>query len=713
MSSIQPTIKSASPYRAALREFVLIFSLGALLIVAVGVATIWFDHRAQSARVEGHDAMEVELASKLIAHDFETVVSDLRMLSKTPDMLDFLNSRKAADRVRLAEYFRVFAAESGLYDQARFLDANGMEKVRVNYGDHSARIVPDEQLQDKSGRYFFRDTIKLGAGQVYVSPLDLNIEQQRIEMPFKPMIRFGTPVFDRDGKKRGIVLLNYFGSVLLHSFKEVFTGEGRPMLLNRDGYWLSSPEPGDEWGFMLGNQRTLGKDYPEEWRVISATSQGRIRTANGLFTFWTVWPLQPGHSSATGTALPSGASQRALAHDEYYWKIVLHRPSIPVLSAEELASHRAALAIMAGSLLLWAVLAWHLALARAGRKQWRAALAESETRLREISETLAEGVYVVDKTGQIVFANPAAQRELGYTEAELLGQQAHALLHYQKPDGTPCSRQDCEIGRVMVSGQTYRAIDDAFWRKDGSLLPVAVSASPIVRNGKMEGLVVAFHDITGRKQSQERLTQAMADLAQSNRETERINTELMQANAELERISHSDGLTGVANRRHFDIFLDGEWRSAARADQSLSLIMIDIDYFKAYNDHYGHQGGDDCLKSVAGALGAALGRPRDLLARYGGEEFAVVLPDTSPEGALHVAENLHGAVERLHLPHVKSDASKYITVSLGVATMMPDAQASIPAVLIAAADKALYQAKMQGRNRICVADGPETAAAIP
>jgi diguanylate cyclase (GGDEF)-like protein len=229
----------------------------------------------------------------------------------------------------------------------------------------------------------------------------------------------------------------------------------------------------------------------------------------------------------------------------------------------------------------------------------------------------------------------------------------------------------------------------------------------------MEGLVVAFHDITGRKQSQERLTQAMADLAQSNRETERINTELMQANAELERISHSDGLTGVANRRHFDIFLDGEWRSAARADQSLSLIMIDIDYFKAYNDHYGHQGGDDCLKSVAGALGAALGRPRDLLARYGGEEFAVVLPDTSPEGALHVAENLHGAVERLHLPHVKSDASKYITVSLGVATMMPDAQASIPAVLIAAADKALYQAKMQGRNRICVADGPETAAAIP
>jgi diguanylate cyclase (GGDEF)-like protein/PAS domain S-box-containing protein len=365
------------------------------------------------------------------------------------------------------------------------------------------------------------------------------------------------------------------------------------------------------------------------------------------------------------------------------------------------------------SLLLWAALSGYLAQARAARKQWQVTLADSENRLREISETLAEGVYVIDESGQIVFANPAAQRELGFTEAELLGHNAHALFHYRKPDGAPYPEAECKIGKVVVSGRTHRAIEDAFWRKDGSLLPVAVSASPIVREGKATGSVVAFHDITGRKQAQERLEQAMAELALSSRETERINAQLRQANSELERISHSDGLTGVANRRHLDAYLDNEWRSAARAGQTISLIMIDIDHFKAYNDHYGHQGGDDCLKEVARALHAALGRPRDLLARYGGEEFAVVLPDTSPEGALHVAENLHGAVERLHLPHVKSDTSKHVTVSLGVATMKPDAQASIPAVLIAAADKALYQAKTQGRNRICVADGPETAAVIP
>lgn len=338
------------------------------------------------------------------------------------------------------------------------------------------------------------------------------------------------------------------------------------------------------------------------------------------------------------------------------------------------------------------------------RKQWQATLAESENRLREINLTLAEGVYVIDESGRIVFTNPEAERELEYSEAELLGQNAHSLFHYQKADGTPYPEAECEIGQVVHSGQIYRAAEETFWRKDGTPLPVAVSSSPIMREGNVAGSVVAFHDITERKRAQEMLKQAMSELEQSSRETERINDQLRLANSELERISQSDGLTGIANRRRLDAYLDKEWHSAARANRPLSFIMIDIDHFKAYNDHYGHQGGDDCLKKVAGALQAALGRPHDFLARYGGEEFAVVLPDTPLSGALHIAENLRSAVEAMNLPHAASATAKQVTVSLGVVAMTPDVREAIPAVLIAAADKALYQAKAQGRNRVCVSE---------
>ncbi|MDD5240829.1 MAG: diguanylate cyclase [Sulfuricella sp.] len=692
-----PAIKIAALYRAAVREFIFIFAAGALLIVAVALGAIRLDSRTQTARMETRDAMQVELASKLIGHDFETAASDLRMLAKTPDMLDFITSEKASDRDRLAENFRVFAGEAKLYDQVLFLDAKGMEVVRANYDNRAAVIVPHGQLQDKSGRYFFRDAFKLAAGQIYVSPLDLNIEHERIELPYKPMIRFGTPVFDRRGQKKGVILLNYFGSALLDNFKETFKGgDQRTMLLNRDGYWLSSPNPGDEWGFMLGNPRTFGKGLPKEWKAISSADHGSIRTGNGLFTFMTVYPLLPGQSSATGSPLPREPSTRPLEHNEYYWKIVSHRPPAS-FSHERLNGHPVVLAILTGSLLLWFLLSGYLALSRASRKRWQATLAESENRLREISVTLAEGVYVIDENGRVVFTNPEAQKELGYSGAELLGQNAHALFHYQKPDGTPYPEEACEIGRVVLSGQTYRAVEETFWRKDGTLLPVAVSSSPIMRDGQVAGSVVAFHDITGRKLAQQMLKQ-------SHIETERINTRLREVNSELEHISQSDWLTGVANRRHLDAYLEKEWRSAARAGRSLSLIMIDIDHFKAYNDHYGHQGGDDCLKVVAGALSSTLGRPDDLLARYGGEEFAVVLPDTPLEGALHIAESLRSGVEAMNIPHAKSSVSKQVTVSLGVAAMVPDVRDAIPAVLVAAADKALYQAKAQGRNRVCASE---------
>jgi diguanylate cyclase (GGDEF)-like protein len=188
--------------------------------------------------------------------------------------------------------------------------------------------------------------------------------------------------------------------------------------------------------------------------------------------------------------------------------------------------------------------------------------------------------------------------------------------------------------------------------------------------------------------------------------------ELEQANQMLARFSYLDAVTGIANRRNFDDGLELEWRRLLREGGPLSLIMVDIDHFKAFNDTYGHQKGDECLKAVAQTLRHALHRPGDLCARYGGEEFSVILPGTDPEGALAVAEGLRASIEGLAVPHRGSSVAEVVTISVGVATVHPKEGGS-GASLIDGADKALYRSKHGGRNRVTAAPSVPEAAAAP
>lgn len=174
---------------------------------------------------------------------------------------------------------------------------------------------------------------------------------------------------------------------------------------------------------------------------------------------------------------------------------------------------------------------------------------------------------------------------------------------------------------------------------------------------------------------------------------------LVQANHKLEVYSHTDGLLNIANRKYFDQRLEEEWLRAIRSQQPVGLLMIDVDYFKRYNDTYGHQAGDACLKSVAKAAASGLARSTDLLARYGGEELVVVLPDTHLDGTYQVAQDICAAVAKLKIPHAGSGAAPYVTVSIGVASLNPPRVSSADR-LVAAADQALYQAKKNGRNQV-------------
>lgn len=191
----------------------------------------------------------------------------------------------------------------------------------------------------------------------------------------------------------------------------------------------------------------------------------------------------------------------------------------------------------------------------------------------------------------------------------------------------------------------------------------------------------------------------------------RVNTqaELKRNRDYMERISYLDGLTGIANRRKFDEFLDQSWNFAMRQSLPIALIMIDIDLFKTYNDHYGHPKGDACVKQIAQALATSLVRKTDLVARYGGEEFVCVLPGVELESAVITAEKLRQSVLSLQIPHAHSSVSDFVTISLGAAAIIPPMNAPF-SLLIHAADTALYISKETGRNRVSSADTAEYSA---
>jgi diguanylate cyclase (GGDEF)-like protein/PAS domain S-box-containing protein len=197
-------------------------------------------------------------------------------------------------------------------------------------------------------------------------------------------------------------------------------------------------------------------------------------------------------------------------------------------------------------------------------------------------------------------------------------------------------------------------------------------------DGEVDALVGFMFDISDRKRNEEKL---------------------LRLQKELEDLSYKDGLTGVANRRQFDSTLLIEWSNAQRTKTPLSLIMFDIDYFKQYNDHYGHIAGDDCLKRVGQALRNSANRPRDFFARFGGEEFVLILPETDATAAQKIADRARDMLARENIEHVKSLVSNTLTVSMGVGTITPGQDDQV-VTFITAVDRRLYDAKQLGRNRI-------------
>jgi diguanylate cyclase (GGDEF)-like protein len=298
-----------------------------------------------------------------------------------------------------------------------------------------------------------------------------------------------------------------------------------------------------------------------------------------------------------------------------------------------------------------------------------------------LMQHLVVPTFVLNPRREVVVWNRACERLTGVAAADIIGTRKHWRAFYKEKrfclaDLVALERPDLLSGlypefTVSAHGLGFSAENWCVMPKLGNQLYLAIDAGLIHdEDGKLIAVVETLRDMTDQK----------------------------RAESALQALASSDGLTGLANRRCFDQTLALEWARAQRTKSPLSLLLVDVDHFKLYNDLHGHQRGDDCLRAVAGAMGMNL-RPADVAARYGGEEFAVLMPDSAHDAALHVGERLREAICHLHLTHGAPDAGALVTLSIGVATEVPMDEMNSD-LLVAKADQALYAAKHSGRDRV-------------
>jgi diguanylate cyclase (GGDEF)-like protein/PAS domain S-box-containing protein len=326
------------------------------------------------------------------------------------------------------------------------------------------------------------------------------------------------------------------------------------------------------------------------------------------------------------------------------------------------------------------------------RKEAEEKLRSSEERLRGIFDQASVGVIATDLRGRLLTVNPAFSAISGYKDEEVFGRDYSSLTH---PDDRERERE--LFGALQARERDGYSIEKRYVHHDGGTVWISESLA-ILRgsDGQPQGFTGVVEDITARRQAEDSLRRLNAELEQ--RVAERTS-ELEAANSKLEKLATEDGLTGLPNRRHLDQMIDRELSRGLRTADMLSFLMCDVDFFKRYNDRYGHAEGDGCLKRVAAVLRASFKRASDMPARYGGEEFSVIIPNTPPENVLMLAEALRQRIEKESIPHERSDVAPVVTISIGVVSA-PITRDRDRAWYIKHADEAMYRSKAEGRNRV-------------
>jgi PAS domain S-box-containing protein len=483
--------------------------------------------------LQSEEQKSVELAQYRISAELAAVISDIAYLSDEEFLQDWLADAAAGTRQSLAKEYLTFMRRKNFYDQIRFIDENGREVVRVNQDIQRPRIIPDSELQDKASRYYFTETLSLDRNQIYVSPLDLNIENNVIEQPIKPVIRIGTPVFDHQGNKRGVIILNFRAGRLLAGIRRLALHSAKDLwLLNEKGYWLIGPSRQDEWAFMYPDRqaRSFSHAYPAGWNAIAGNRQTDQFTSNGdLFTYTKVFP-------AAGQKAGTNADTRLLrATPQENWILLSHVPADVIAAGQQI--HALRLGIIFIMLTLMQILA-----ARLVYRHWMARLSaelaadHSEAIFRTIATNVADAVIAIDPSGRIESFNASAEQAFGYSAEEVIGRNVSILMpepYRFQHGGNIAKLMEGRQNRLIGGGSR----ELAGLRKDGSIFPLELAIAE-ASVGDRQMFIGAARDISIRK----------------------ANEKAIRESEERFRVAFDSAPHGIAL-----VGLDGQWLKVNRA----------------------------------------------------------------------------------------------------------------------------------------------------
>ena len=447
--------------RSRLARYLLTLILPSGLLSLLFLTSLYHEEQALLRRhLEVAEELRLLAGARSLAGDIGTIAGDVRLMASLPSLAVALDKGDEPSLAALTADLAALSASRRAYDQLRWIDEVGMERVRVDYVQNQPFVVPGERLQNKAQRYYFTATMRLAPGEIFVSPLDLNVEQGRVETPLKPTLRLATPVQDAGGRARGIVIANYFGRYLLDRFSEVTeAGDSvdRVNLLNRDGYWLKAPQSADEWGFMFGRKEHFGTRFPEAWGRISGDERGQFEDVHGLWSFRTVRPLSAGIVSATGSALPDSGASTPVVSDDYVWKLVSR---IPATTLKHTANRNLVGWVLITLLFMGALLVGAFVLARAQRR--RDVLAEN---LRTLNRRLEEKVRLrTEELEQQAIRDPLTGLFNRRYLDETLPREIHRAL-----------REGQELAVVMIDLDHFKAFNDQWGHEAGDSVLLGVA----------------------------------------------------------------------------------------------------------------------------------------------------------------------------------------------------------------------------------------------
>ena len=493
-------------FKDKLREFLVVFLPFAALFAVAITAHYYSEYQTERVMIETREMLNVGLARSELNNDLATVISDLKFLSSHLENKAFDSSGRIK-RSNVEALLSSFSSQKRLYDQVRLIDMQGQEVIRVNYHGGQADPVAEDALQNKAGRYYFREAIKLKQGEVYISPLDLNMEQGVLEKPLKPVIRFAIPIFSGKVEKRGVLVLNYLAKRILESFVRASANIADHIhLLNQDSYWLHAPDSSDTWGFMLSHNRRFSSDYSEAWSEMQRRATGQIRTGNGLFTFETVTPV----SVAAQSIKDTGLAKINIPQNAVRWFIASRvapgddAPSPGLFLFRNLPLYLILLfVVVAGS--------WLLAVTRL--KHHRAELeSEYERRFRHVLENMELAAVNVDLDARIRFCNDSFLRMTGWQREEILDDDwVGRFVAPERRDYVASVFYDLKYGREFPSEVEAEVVT-----RDGNRRLIAWhNTLSFDTEGHVSGITAIGEDITEKRQAEAQVRKLSRAVEQS------------------------------------------------------------------------------------------------------------------------------------------------------------------------------------------------------